>query len=890
MRWRPALRIARRDATRARGRSALVLVMIGLPVLAIVALDTLGRTSDVSVREGLSRQIGAADAVVRYQGDATSVSQSPTLSSYGSTASATKVTPPTSATIRTLLGGRGRIIDFTEGDAAVDTAVGVARPAAFELDLRDPMAKGIFRLTAGRLPRTTDEVAVTSRLADRGFRIGSDLTLQVGGTRRVVGLVESGSSMDANAAVGLPGSLQLAENDNSQRSWLVTKPGGVDWSTVRQFNTHGLLVLSRSVVENPPPPSAVDDNFSDSSGLNSAEVSVLALVVAMALLEVVLLAGPAFAVGARRQQRSLALIAATGGEPPDIRRVVLASGLVLGAAAAVFGSAAGVGIAWLARPGVQHFSTERLGPFELSPRDIAGIAACGLLSALLAALAPAMLAARNDVVAVLAGRRGETRTRLRSPLFGALLLGLGIAGAVHGARQTSGETFITASAIAAVLGMVLLIPVVVAQLGRVARFLPLPARFAVRDAARHRSRTAPAVAAVAATVAGVVALAIGATSDAAETRATYTPSGPNGAAVVTAYNAKPSDWPEFDRAIRTQVPSSHITTVRGLSDGMSFGPGSKVTIVKQLTFEPVTRGPAPDNYAYSSTLGANVLAGNGALDALGVDTTAAEHAAALRTLDAGGVVLFAYDYDKRTFTQATAKKLAGPSDGSEEAKEQARWTVPASVIRVPGTSLPAQAIVSDGLLARAGMTAQTTALLVNGTSISKDQEAAITEAVSGVSPDANVSVERGYHDNSTTVILLLLGAIGGVLVLGGTLTATFLALSDARPDFATMGAVGAAPRTRRTVAAAYAATIGLVGAVLGAAVGFIPGIAVTFPLTSASYRPKGSTDIHGVTLPSHFIDVPWVLVLCLVIALPVVAAAAVALFTRSRLPMVSRLS
>jgi len=44
-----------------------------------------------------------------------------------------------------------------------------------------------------------------------------------------------------------------------------------------------------------------------------------------------------------------------------------------------------------------------------------------------------------------------------------------------------------------------------------------------------------------------------------------------------------------------------------------------------------------------------------------------------------------------------------------------------------------------------------------------------------------------------------------VLVLGGTLTATFLALSDARPDFATMGAIGATPRTRRLVAAAYAA-------------------------------------------------------------------------------------
>jgi len=216
--------------------------------------------------------------------------------------------------------------------------------------------------------------------------------------------------------------------------------------------------------------------------------------------------------------------------------------------------------------------------------------------------------------------------------------------------------------------------------------------------------------------------------------------------------------------------------------------------------------------------------------------------------------------------------------------------VPASVVNVPGTALPAEAIVSDGLLARAGMTAQTTALLVNHATIGKSQQDAITEAVSGINPDANVAVERGYHDNSTTVILLLLGAIGGILVLGGTLTATFLALSDARPDFATMGAVGAAPRTRRLVAAAYAATIGLVGAVLGAAVGFIPGIAVTFPLTAASWRPKGSTDLNGIPLPSHFIDVPWLLILGLVIALPIVAAAAVALFTRSRLPMVSRLS
>ena len=73
-------------------------------------------------------------------------------------------------------------------------------------------------------------------------------------------------------------------------------------------------------------------------------------------------------------------------------------------------------------------------------------------------------------------------------------------------------------------------------------------------------------------------------------------------------------------------------------------------------------------------------------------------------------------------------------------------------------------------------------------------------------------VERGYQaDCETLIIQLVLAGLGAVLMLGGTLTATFLALSDARPDLATLSAVGASPRTRRGVAAAYAVVVGLVG-------------------------------------------------------------------------------
>ncbi|MGI8535525.1 MAG: hypothetical protein ACR2K2_03325 [Mycobacteriales bacterium] len=41
--------------------------------------------------------------------------------------------------------------------------------------------------------------------------------------------------------------------------------------------------------------------------------------------------------------------------------------------------------------------------------------------------------------------------------------------------------------------------------------------------------------------------------------------------------------------------------------------------------------------------------------------------------------------------------------------------------------------------------------------------------------------------------------------------------------------------------------------------------------------------------PSHYLDVPWLLVLTLVVLLPVVTAAVVGLTARRRLPMVTRL-
>ena len=192
---------------------------------------------------------------------------------------------------------------------------------------------------------------------------------------------------------------------------------------MRALNEVGALVLSRQVVEHPPPDSELPAQMTRwSSGTDDAYIAALVLIVVMALLEVVLLAGPAFAVGARRQQRTLALMAASGGTPKQARRVILAAGIVLGAAAAALGVVLGLVVGWALLPVVQHFSDSWLGPFDVNPLHLLGIAGFGLLSAFLAAVVPAWLASRQDVVAVLAGRRGDRRPGYRSPLVGLVLL------------------------------------------------------------------------------------------------------------------------------------------------------------------------------------------------------------------------------------------------------------------------------------------------------------------------------------------------------------------------------------------------------------------------------------------------------------------------------------
>jgi putative ABC transport system permease protein len=876
--WRLPMRLAVRDALRHRARSVLVLVMIALPVLAVTAADVLLQTSTVSGPESVDRRMGDAAALVTVSDGNGKVAQHPDPDECCSAfdGDLDSQAPPAEQ-VSSLLDG-ARLLELRRGDIQVATENGQKPVEATEVDLGDPVTAGLYDLTSGRLPRTDGEVVINQALVDSGYRVGGRLDLVADGAPAdptIVGIAESTTLRTSPVVAGPLGALGV--DATSSRSWLVDG-GAVSWSTVRQLNDIGAVVASRAVIEDPPPASEVSSKLPSNASTDTSMIQVVVLIVVMALIEVVLLAGPAFAVGARKQQRSLALMAATGGTPAQSRRVVVAGAIVLGGAGALAGVVLGIGAARLVQPFLQTRSDSWFGPFEVPAPHLAGIAAFGLLSAFLAAVVPAHLASRQDVVAVLAGRRGDQAPSLRSPLVGLLLLGAGIAGSVLGATGgvvPDGEFLIAASAIPAVLGMILLVPVVLASLARVSGRLPLVLRYAVRDANRHRTRTVPAVAAVAATVAGVVALGIGLASDQAENEGTYTRSVADGVGIVSAYEPGAS-WPGLRGVLDRELPGATVTEQLGLPEFGSY-------------FQVRTADRPALLDSFGSAVGASVMVSDTGLPLglIGIDDDDA--AAAARQLQDGGVVAFV---SGEVPDDPTVKVLMHEYDeDTGTVSRNQRTEAPVTFVAVDRSWPGPAAVVAPEVAAALGTTPEVVSLAVTGRDVTEDQQSDVDEGLAAVAQSASLYVERGFvPEDDVVVAQLVLIVLGAVLMLGGTLTATFLALSDARPDLATLSAVGAAPRTRRAVAAAYAVVVGGVGAVLGAAVGFIPGLAVTWPLTSQS--AEGCSEFNGTADcvgSGPFLDVPWLMVVGLVVVLPALTALVVGLFARSRLPLVARL-
>jgi putative ABC transport system permease protein len=877
--WRPALLIAWRDALRHRGRSALVLVMISLPVLGVSAAAVVITTAEVSGIEGADRAMGAADARVRTEGRGPVVQAAdPDRVGWSPLGEVDIDEPLTEDDLRAVLGDDARLVPIADGSAATRLDDRVVEFSTTGVDLSDPIAEGLFELEDGRLPQVGGEVVVNGPMLDKGLAVGDDLEI-AGTALRIVGSGRDASAYDRPVVLG--SAQDLPSGSTNVREWLVDA-GAVSWAQVRDLNAVGGVVTSRAVLADPPDVASMAEQLGYDTGQDEM-YAVVALIVVMALIEVVLLAGPAFAVGARRHARTLALIAASGGTPAQARRVILGSGVVLGLVASAVGLVLGVLAGWALLPLVQRFNGEWFGPFEAPWPYLAVITAFGLVSAVLASVVPAWLASRQDVVAVLAGRRGDRRPRASTPVVGLALLGAGVAASTYGAVTSdsgNGAFWIAGAAIVSVLGMILVVPVVVSTVARLAGRLPLTARYAARDAARHRTRTVPAVAAVAATVAGVVALGIANASDELQNEATYWPQAPMGTGRISwGPDVLPGEetpdpepvWRSIEQVVREVAPEAALQRTHSLAE--TYDPDGWTSSHVRLPSE-VEDGEGWGLSVYGPSVAVSDTAtGAGVVGDIGAEVD--------RALAAGRSVVFTRDTSGHAEAELVQETWR---EGSEQAVDRALH--PLDAVMVPWDEAtqgpaPASTILPTAVTTELGLEVEVRDLRFVG-DVDEATETRITEAVGGVVDGTYTYVERGYvRPDEATVVLLVLGGLGGLLMLGGTLTATFLALSDARPDLATLSAVGAAPRTRRRVAAAYAIVVGLVGSVLGAVVGFIPGVAISRPLTSVQMGPAEES--------GPYLAIPWLLIAVIVLALPLLTAAVVGLTARSRLPLVARL-
>src|ERR1700730_11146465 len=353
-------------------------------------------------------------------------------------------------------------------------------------DPHGPFGGPMLALVSGHYPATADQIAVTSAVAtDFTLSIGSNWTV-AGKTWKVTGIVQNPQSLLDEFALVIPGQVTTPDNVTV----LFNAPG----QTAPGLRAYTGLNVTTAQTE----PST--------NVVNPETISIAAAVLGMLLIALVGIGG--FTVLAPRRLRAMGRLAAPGAAQRHIRLVVRANGAATGIVGAVAGFVLGF-LAWLAyRPHAEQSAHRMMGVFQLPWRVIGISVALAIIATYFAASRPAKAIARTPIVAALAGRppapkktRHLAVPRALAFLAGAFLL-LGAAGAVAPATgvgsgsQNSPLLEVVLGFLALGVAIVLLAPACLAVLAAAGRRSPISVRLALRDLARYRARSGPALAAI----------------------------------------------------------------------------------------------------------------------------------------------------------------------------------------------------------------------------------------------------------------------------------------------------------------------------------------------------------------------------------------------------------
>ncbi|TNM36653.1 ABC transporter permease [Nocardioides albidus] len=908
--WKPARRMARRSIRRNLARSVLIALLIGLPVAVATFSDVLYRSSDSPARTAYL-ELGSADAKLV-------VTPNERLRDFvvssewdgGYQEGGTRRDPST-VDVAALL-PQGTRIEATQNDGGVGLLLRhgtrydeswleqTTMPSRFRPDR--------LQLSEGRFPEAGEIVLARSAAARLRVGAGDVVTDDLTGVELTVsGVVRDESCLRCPGVFAQPGRdlLPTPERPGAparefvQPTYLLDLPAGTDPDALaRRLADHGVVLFPRDTYLHPEDYRRWDEPVTLDQVRGAA---LTTLIVGLGLLEVILLAGAAFAVGARKQARDMGLISAGGASPRQLRAVLLVQGATLGVLGTVGGVVVGFAVARLGWPLWEYLNGSVLPVFRFGPEILIAVVV-GVLSGVLAAVVPAIGAARKQPLDALSGRFRVTRRRSRRVGIAggvAVLAGvlLGLAGSAqmaddfHEYAETlasvrrTGTSLMTpsptipialvlAGAVLAIAGLVLAMPVVLGALGRLAARLPLPARLAVRDADRHRHRTGPATSAIMLAVAGsvVAACAIAGTERAEESR--WVPQLPlHTMQIYSSYDVGDGQQTADAAARRAAavLPGAEVLEPAGL--GYQTAPSQQdennaqpLSEIWFNSFEDCSSSCVSYGGGGSAAIADPALVRL----TLGRDLTADESAA----LDRGEVLALSpalVGPDGKVSASLDAR-VEVRDDGSYSEEDIPKLSLPAHVVKrktyygaLPSVFMSAETAQRAGLVALPSANMRT--LTFSSDATPAQIRAALKAARTGHRTEAWVQQPYQARDR---LALLAVGGLAGLVTLIGVAIAVALSAAEGRRELATLSAVGADPAVRRRLAGAQA----LVIAGVGALVGVVLGISVSYALRATFGAPS--------------FTVPWANLAGVGLGVPVLAALITAACTRSRVPMLER--
>jgi len=679
----------------------------------------------------------------------------------------------------------------------------------FELraqDPRGPFGGPLLSLVSGQYPATASQVAVTSGVAvGYHLRTGSSWTVN-GTTRTVTGIVQNPESLLDAFALVIPG--QVTNPDNV--TVLFDAPG----RTASSLSTSTMNVTTGQTV-------------ADTNEVNPETISIAAAVLGMLLIALVGVGG--FTVLAQRRLRSIGMLAAQGATQRHIRLVVRANGAATGIVGAVAGAVLGF-LAWLAyRPQASSSAHHVMGVFQL-PWAVIGISmALAIIATYFAASRPAKTIARVPVVAALAGRPpAPKKTRhLAIPvglvfLVGAFLL-LGAAGATPGnsSGQNKGMLELAVGFIALAVAIAALGPACLSAVAVAGRLSPLGIRLALRDLARYRARSGPALAAIGLSTLIAVIICV---ASAARFANVLDYAGPNlSSSQLIVYG--PGNTNGRSAILDNNPTAAQIAAAPKAARDIAAALGT--TSLVELDATSASLVHAANGRSWSGPI---YVATPQLLAAFGIKQSQVNPDADVLTMRPGlsTMSLMQLTYGDQQGGQVVTPGNGGPNGGNQ-------WPCPAgsclaspviqevgqlpSGTSAPNTVVTEHAIKTLHLQVQSGADAAGWLIQVPGglTAVQVTNAQRIAAA-------AGMGIETRNSIPSLAQIIDAATLFGIVLAIGILGMSVGLVRSEAARDLRTLSAAGASGATRRTIAAATAGALGLTGAVIGIVGGYLAAI------------------------------------------------------------------